>query len=159
MFFRRDLIPYDGLGRQGAGGGHVFKHIYHAVGVGPDVVPFHEEGDHIALDFGELGNDIGGIGIADKDQKAMEQAIFWIGQSKSDETLDVLADVYAKTDSKKVKEQIIYAFSQNKSKKAIRGLINMAKKEKDLELKKSIIFWLGQSKDEEAIKYLTEILK
>jgi len=73
--------------------------------------------------------------------------------------LDILKDLYFKTEEIKVKNQIIFSLSQYKSKRAVRELIEMGRKEENPKLKKQIIFWLGKSKDEEAMKFLKEIIE
>lgn len=99
----------------------------------------------------------------EKDKKPREMAVFYLGQRGDEEILNLISDIYFKTDDIELKKRIIFAHSQYFSKdlkeKAVKKMIEMARKEKNVELKKQLIFWLGQSKSEEAMKFLKEILE
>jgi HEAT repeat protein len=95
----------------------------------------------------------------EKDPKIRKEAIFWLGQKASEESIKTLRDVVNDTDEDtKVKGSAVFAISQLPSEKSVPMLIDIARKNKNPKVQKQAIFWLGQKDDEAALKFFEEIL-
>ena len=74
-----------------------------------------------------------------------EQAIFWLGQRRSEETAAFLRDMYARLTERQLREKIIFSLSQQKSAENAGWLLERARDEsEDIELRKQALFWAGE---------------
>jgi len=74
-----------------------------------------------------------------------EQAIFWLGQRRSEETAAFLRDMYAQLTDRQLREKIIFSLSQQRSADNARWLLERARDEsEDIELRKQALFWAGE---------------
>jgi HEAT repeat protein len=87
--------------------------------------------------------------FADRDdvtEHLREQAIFWLGQRRSDENAQYLRELFAKTSNGAVKEKIIFSISQTKSTGNEQWLLDQAVNTKNsMEVRKQALFWAGQT--------------
>lgn len=82
---------------------------------------------------------------ADAPTELREQAIFWLGQRRSEETAAFLRDMYARLTERPLREKIIFSLSQQKSAENATWLLERARDEsEDIELRKQALFWAGQ---------------
>ena len=93
------------------------------------------------------------------DPQIRKEAIFWLGQKASEESVKALKDVVNDSDEDtKVKESAVFAISQLPTEKSVPMLIDIARKNKNPQVRKQAIFWLGQKDDDAALKFFEEIL-
>lgn len=79
--------------------------------------------------------------------KLREQAIFWLGQQKSEENADLLINLYGRVTSDDVRDKIIFSLSQMRSQKTDKFMMDLALDERsDVEMRKKALFWAGQNK-------------
>jgi len=89
-----------------------------------------------------------------------EKALFWLGQSGSDEAAKVLKDiVLSSTEPDNLREQAVFSISQLPKTQAVPMLIEIAKSNAGRSVREKAIFWLGQSKTPEAMKFLKELIE
>jgi HEAT repeat protein/TolA-binding protein len=82
---------------------------------------------------------------ADAPAEAREQAIFWLGQQRSDENAAFLRDLYAKLSDQDLKERVIFSLSQMRTAENGRWLMDLARNEREpMEMRKKALFWAGQ---------------
>ena len=75
-----------------------------------------------------------------------EQAIFWLGQRRSDTNAKFLRDLFAKTGNMAAKDKIIFSISQTHSEGNDQWLLDQAVNTKNsMELRKQALFWAGQT--------------
>ena len=75
------------------------------------------------------------------------QAIFWLGQSRSDRSGELLRSLYRKIQNHDVKDKVIFAISQEGSEASQNWLIDLASNSSEsIEMRKKALFWAGQSK-------------
>jgi HEAT repeat protein len=75
-----------------------------------------------------------------------EQAIFWIGQDQSEESLRFLKMIYEKISDEDLKENILFSISQHHSREAQDWLMGRARDPNEsMDVRKNAIFWLGQT--------------
>lgn len=86
------------------------------------------------------------------------EAIYWLGQHSSIESIKLLAILAVKQTNIHLKKKAIFALSQINNGKAKAIVSILAKKEKNTGIRQEAIFWLSQTADEEAIEVLNEIL-
>ncbi len=88
-----------------------------------------------------------------------KDAIFWLGQKASEESVRALKDVVDDSDEDtKVKESAVFAISQLPTERSVPMLIDIARTNKNPKVKKQAIFWLGQKNDDAALEFFEEIL-
>lgn len=99
------------------------------------------------------------IAKTEQDQKLRKEAIFWLGQKASEESVETLKDVLDDSDEyTSVKESAVFAISQLPADKSVPMLIDIARTNKNPKVKKQAIFWLGQKNDDAALEFFEEIL-
>ncbi len=75
-----------------------------------------------------------------------EQAIFWLGQRRSEENAQFLRQLFAKTTSDDAKDKIIFSISQQRSSGNDQFLMDQAVNTKNsMEIRKQALFWAGQT--------------
>lgn len=75
-----------------------------------------------------------------------EQAIFWLGQRRSDTNAKFLRDLFAKTGNMSAKEKILFSISQTHSDGNDQWLLDQAVNTKNsMDLRKNALFWAGQT--------------
>ncbi|HEV8410066.1 MAG TPA: HEAT repeat domain-containing protein [Gemmatimonadaceae bacterium] len=85
-------------------------------------------------------------GRDDAPDHAREQAVFWLGQRRSDENAKFLRDLFAKTTSKSLKDKIIFSISQTRNSGNDEWLLDQAVNTKNsMEIRKNALFWAGQN--------------
>jgi TolA-binding protein len=73
-------------------------------------------------------------------------AIFWLGQSYSEENQAFLRELYATLESQDLKERVIFSISQSPSGENQRWLMDLALDPgESIEMRKKALFWAGQS--------------
>lgn len=88
-----------------------------------------------------------------------KNAIFWLGQKASEESVKALKGVVDDSDEDtSIKESAVFAISQLPSDKSVPMLIDIARTNKNPKVKKQAIFWLGQKSDDAALEFFEEIL-
>lgn len=76
-----------------------------------------------------------------------ENAIFWIGQSHSEESQQFLRDLYGEVQSERLKDKIIFSISQQHGEEAGRWLLDRALDPNEtIKLRKQALFWAGQQR-------------
>jgi len=92
-------------------------------------------------------------------QDIRKNAVFWLGQKASAETIKALKEIVDEPkEESKLKEQAVFAISQLPKEKSVPMLVDIAKTNKSPSVRKKAIFWLGQTGDEAALKFFEEIL-
>lgn len=75
------------------------------------------------------------------------QAIFWLGQSRTDKSGDYLRRLYKTIRSEDVKDKVIFSISQQGDEDSQNWLIDLASNSgESLEMRKKALFWAGQSR-------------
>ena len=99
------------------------------------------------------------IAKQDASPEARKQAVFWLGQKASAESVKALKDIVeAPSDEDSLKEQAVFAISQLPKDRSVPMLVDIARSNKSPSVRKRAIFWLGQSGDPAALKFFEEIL-
>ncbi len=99
------------------------------------------------------------IAKTEPNQDIRKNAIFWLGQKASVESVKALKDIVDGPEEEiKLKEQAVFAISQLPKEKSVPMLIDIAKTNKNASVRKRAIFWLGQTGDDSALKFFEEIL-
>lgn len=99
------------------------------------------------------------IAKTEEDLEVRKNAIFWLGQKASQESIRTLTDFVEKPDEEvEVKESAIFAISQLPQDKAVPLLVSIARENKSPAVRKKAMFWLGQTGDAQALKLFEEIL-
>ena len=81
-----------------------------------------------------------------KSEDLRGQAIFWLGQTRSDKTFDHLRGLFTRIRNEDVKDKVIFAMSQQRTDESEDWLINLASNSSEpLEIRKKALFWAGQS--------------
>ena len=87
--------------------------------------------------------------IAENDSRSDElrgQAIFWIGQSRTDRSGDYLRGLFRKVRDEDVRDKIIFSISQQNDDESQRWLVDLASNSNEsIELRKKALFWAGQT--------------
>ncbi len=88
--------------------------------------------------------------IAQRDDapvKLREQAIFWIGQRRTPENVELLMNLYTRVSNRELKDKIIFSLSQSRSNVSDKWLMDLAVNTAEpIELRKQALFWAGQSR-------------
>jgi HEAT repeat protein len=75
-----------------------------------------------------------------------EQAIFWLGQRRSDENAQFLRQLFAKTSNEETKNKILFSLSQTRNAGNEQWLLDQAVNAKNsMDVRKQALFWVGQS--------------
>jgi len=99
------------------------------------------------------------IAKTEADLEVRKNAIFWLGQKASQESIQTLKDVVEEPgEDVEIKESAIFAISQLPQEKAVPLLVSIVKGNKSPAVRKKAMFWLGQTGDEQALKLFEEIL-
>jgi tetratricopeptide (TPR) repeat protein len=78
-------------------------------------------------------------------EELREQAIFWLGQKRSEENANYLKGLYSRVRSDKLKEKIIFSLSQQRGFGNGEWIMNIALDPKEsIEMRKQALFWAGQ---------------
>ena len=81
-----------------------------------------------------------------ENQELREQAIFWLGQKRSEENADYLKGLYGRVKNDALKEKIIFSLSQQRGFGNGEWIMNIALDPKEsIEARKQALFWAGQS--------------
>jgi len=99
------------------------------------------------------------IAHKDKDAEQRGDALFWLGQSKVDDIVEILLASVINDPSQSVKEKAIFSLSQVKTEAAAEALLGIAKNNKSVELRDKALFWLAQVSPKKAKQIALEILK
>lgn len=74
------------------------------------------------------------------------QAIFWLGQSRTDRSGDYLRSLFRKTRDEDVRDKIIFSISQQNDEDSQNWLVDLASNSSEsVELRKKALFWAGQT--------------
>jgi len=99
------------------------------------------------------------IAKSEPNQDIRKNAVFWLGQKASAESIKALKDIIDEPKEESgLKDQAVFAISQLPKDKSVPMLIDIAKTNKSPSVRKKAIFWLGQTGDESALKFFEEIL-
>lgn len=80
-------------------------------------------------------------------QHLREQAIFWLGQRRSEENAQFLRGLYARLESDDLKEKVIFSVSQMGGPENQRWMMDIAlNQNENIELRKKALFWAGQGR-------------
>lgn len=83
---------------------------------------------------------------ASEPQELREQAIFWLGQKRSEENATYLKNLYAKVGNDALKDKIIFSLSQQRGFGNGEWIMNIALDPKEsTEMRKQALFWAGQN--------------
>ena len=81
-----------------------------------------------------------------ENQELREQAIFWLGQKRSEENANYLKGLYGRVKNDALKEKIIFSLSQQRSFGNGEWIMTIALDPKEsIEARKQALFWAGQS--------------
>lgn len=88
-------------------------------------------------------------GIAENESRSDDlrgQAIFWIGQSRTEKSGDYLRQLFRKTRDEDVRDKIIFSISQQNDDESQKWLVDLASNTNEsIELRKKALFWAGQT--------------
>lgn len=74
-------------------------------------------------------------------------AIFWLGQTRTDKSDDLLRQLYRRIRNEDVKDKVIFAISQDGSSDSQQWLIDLASNSSEsMEMRKKALFWAGQGR-------------
>jgi TolA-binding protein len=83
---------------------------------------------------------------ASETQELREQAIFWLGQKRSEENATYLKNLYAKVGNDGLKDKIIFSLSQQRAFGNGEWIMNIALDPKEsTAMRKQALFWAGQN--------------
>jgi HEAT repeat protein len=81
-----------------------------------------------------------------EDEELREQAIFWLGQKRSQENADYLKGLYVRAKSDALKDKIVFSLSQQRGFGNAEWIMNIALDPKEsIEMRKQALFWAGQN--------------
>ena len=81
-----------------------------------------------------------------ENEELREQAIFWLGQKRSEENANYLKSLYARVKKDALKDKIIFSLSQQRSFGNAEWIMQIALDPKEsVELRKQALFWAGQN--------------
>jgi HEAT repeat protein len=81
-----------------------------------------------------------------EDQELREQAIFWLGQKRSEDNASYLKGLYPRVKADALKEKIIFSLSQQRGFGNPEWIMNIALDPKEsIEMRKQALFWAGQN--------------
>lgn len=81
-----------------------------------------------------------------EDEELREQAIFWLGQKRSEENATYLKTLYARVKKDALKDKIIFSLSQQRGFGNAEWIMNIALDSKEsVEMRKQALFWAGQN--------------
>ncbi len=81
-----------------------------------------------------------------EDEELREQAIFWLGQKRSEENASYLKGLYGRMKKDALKEKIIFSLSQQRGFGNAEWIMNIALDPKEnIEMRKQALFWAGQN--------------
>jgi hypothetical protein len=98
-----------------------------------------------------LGEDFG--------RKVRKNAIFWLGNLNTPDSLRSLKLINSRVDSTELKKQVVFAYSLNDQEEAVQEMIAIARQDDNREVRKNAIFWLGQKASREAVKALKDVVQ
>jgi len=83
------------------------------------------------------------------------QAVFWLGQSGTERSLDAIEQILRTSGDNEVREKALFALSQHRSPRAA-GILRAWAERDDVpgELREKAIFWIGQRSSAESAQYL-----
>jgi hypothetical protein len=79
-----------------------------------------------------------------------KEAIFWIGQTRGDESADLLAPFLFEDADAKIREHAAFSISQSRSPRAVSLLIRQGENDRDAKVRSQAWFWLAQTQSKEA---------
>jgi len=81
-----------------------------------------------------------------EDQELREQAIFWLGQKRSEDNATYLKGLYTRVKTDALKEKIIFSLSQQRNFGNAEWIMKIALDPKEsIEMRKQALFWAGQN--------------
>ena len=81
-----------------------------------------------------------------EDEELREQAIFWLGQKRSEENANYLKTLYGRMKKDALKDKIIFSLSQMRGFGNAEWIMNIALDSKEsIEMRKQALFWAGQN--------------
>jgi len=81
-----------------------------------------------------------------EDQELREQAIFWLGQKRSEDNATYLKGLYSRVKTDALKEKIIFSLSQQRNFGNAEWIMKIALDPKEsIEMRKQALFWAGQN--------------
>jgi HEAT repeat protein len=95
-----------------------------------------------------------------KSEKTRTNSVFWIGQSRAQNRVRLLDDIYkGSMDNSRIRQQVLAALSQTREPQAVSLLGSAASTDPDIEVRKQAVFWIGQSRSPEANQVLEDLLR
>jgi hypothetical protein len=74
------------------------------------------------------------------------QAVFWLGQSRTDKSGDYLRSLYRKIRDEDVRDKVIFSISQQNDDESQNWLVDLASNSSEsIEMRKKALFWAGQT--------------
>ncbi len=81
-----------------------------------------------------------------ENEELREQAIFWLGQKRSEENANYLKSLYSRVKRDALKDKIIFSLSQQRGFGNAEWIMNIALDPKEsIEMRKQALFWAGQN--------------
>jgi HEAT repeat protein len=81
----------------------------------------------------------------DVPEDLQHSAIFWIGQTDSEENMEFLRQLFGRLQSDRLRERVIFALAQSESEENSRWLMDVAlDPNQSIEMRKKALFWAGQ---------------
>ena len=81
-----------------------------------------------------------------EDQELREQAIFWLGQKRSEDNATYLKGLYSRVKTDALREKIIFSLSQQRNFGNAEWIMKIALDPKEsIEMRKQALFWAGQN--------------
>ncbi len=114
----------------------------------------------VAAHAGEAGRrELVRIARSGGSPKQREQAIFWMGQLRIDDSRDDLLALIEDGESRRIREQAIFSYAQSPAGDRLDVLIGVIEdRHRDLYDRKQALFWLAQADDGAGVDYIQELL-
>jgi HEAT repeat protein len=125
-----------------------------------------EEAESLSFALGQVRNVKASQALAaiaqdkSKSQRVRDNALFWIGESRTPNRVSLLEDVYRNSmDNTKIRIQALFALSETRDAQAVPVLRSIASTDPDIDVRKQAVFWLGEIRTPEARQALESLLQ
>lgn len=95
----------------------------------------------------------------DTGRKVRKNAIFWLGNLDTSESLKSLKLINNRVDATELRKQVVFAYSLSDQEEAVQEMITIARGDDNREVRKNAVFWLGQKASREAVKALKDVVQ
>jgi hypothetical protein len=104
----------------------------------------------LALHRGTAARDLLVAQAKSGERKLRKEAIFWIGQTRGNESADMLSPFLFEDADAKIREHAAFSLSQTKLPRAVSLLIRQGETDREAKVRSQAWFWLAQTQSHEA---------